>query len=550
MNDDPQIRSLLGEAFRSSELFLLFGVVLAGLALGRVSVRGVKLGVAGVLFAGLGFGAWLSEPEQPLRLAPTLRDIGLVLFVYLVGLSSGPGFFRAWRQGGQRASALVLGALLAGAALAFFGARGLGIAPGYMVGIFTGALTNTPALAAATETLQGTPFATQPAVGYSLTYPLGVLGPLLLFRLAARRQADRLRAEAADRGDDAPTALVTANFRITNPAVVGRSIGELRVRDEMGVMISRLSHEGQTRVPTRFSVLTLGDVITVVGPAAAVAAAQIRFGELSARRLEGLRDDVDMRRILVSRRELAGRTVRELELERRFNAQITRLRRADLDILPSADMRLEIGDRLRVVAPRSQLKALGAYFGDSEKSLAEVDFVSLALGIVLGLVLGRVPLPAPTGAITLGIAGGPLVVALVLGRLGRSGPFVWTMPYESAVALRDFGLLLFLAGVGVSAGTSLRQLPGREGLGMVALGALVTLIPTLLVLRVLPRLAGGTLTGALGTCSGLQTQPATLAAAYELSGRSDATYVAYAVVYPVAMIGKILIAQLLLLGIP
>lgn len=534
-------------AFWSNEILLLFSVVVLGLTLGRLSVRGVKLGVAGVLFAGLGFGAWLTTPDVPLRLAPALRDLGLVLFVYLVGLSSGPGFFRAWQQGGQRASALVLGSLVMGAALTYAAAHWLQLDPGFMVGIFTGALTNTPALAAATERLQGTPYATQPAVAYSLTYPVGVLGALLLLRLMARKRAAALQAEIAAREGSPETAIVAQNFRITNPAVAGRTIGELRVRDERGVVISRIKHDGVTKVPTQYTILAPNAVVTAVGPQAAVTAASAFFGERSEEHLETFREDVDMRRILVSRRDLAGRTLHELNLEHRFNAQVTRLRRADIDILPSNNMRIEAGDRLRVVAPRSQLKALSAFFGDSEKSLAEVDFVSLALGVVAGLLLARVPLPLPTGALTLGLAGGPLVVALVLGRLGRTGPLVWTVPYEPAAALRDFGLLLFLAGVGVSAGASLRVLPGLAGLAMVAVGAIVTLVVSSAVLLLAGPFARTSLTGALGTCCGMQTQPATLAAAYELSGRSDETYVAYAVVYPVAMIGKILIAQLLLL---
>ncbi|MDX2022820.1 MAG: TrkA C-terminal domain-containing protein [Deltaproteobacteria bacterium] len=547
MSDQIHLREVLANAFFSSELLLLFAVVLVGLALGRVSVRGFRLGVAGVLFAGLGLGAWLTEPQSPLRLATPLRDVGLVLFVYLVGLSSGPGFFRAWRQGGQRASALVLAALLTGATIAYLGGRWLGLDAGYVAGMFTGALTNTPALAAATERLQGTSLGTHPAIAYSLTYPLGVLGGLALLRLSARAKAVALKREIDERSSGAERQLLSANFRITRAAIAGRSIGDLRVRHDVGVVVSRWHHDGQTKVPTKFTVLNEGDIVTVVGSASALAAAEAYFGARSDEQLQMNREDVDMRRILVSRRDLVGCALRDLDLERRFNAQVTRLRRADLDMLPSPEVRLEIGDRLRVVAPCSRLKDVSAFFGDSEKSLAEVDFVSLALGILAGLVLARVPLPLPTGNVTLGIAGGPLIVALILGRAGRTGPFVWSMPYEATVALRELGLLLFLAGVGVGAGAALGNLPGTVGLSIVGLGAVITLVCSGLVLTVAPLFARTSITRSLGTCSGMQTQPATLAAAYEMSGRSEETYVAYAVVYPVAMIGKILIAQLLLM---
>ncbi len=542
-----QLHDILSAAFRSNELLLLFAVILAGLALGRITIKGVNLGVAGVLFAGLGLGAWLTNPDAPLRLAAPLRDIGLILFVYLVGLSSGPGFFRAWRAAGKRASALVLVALVAGATISFLGGKLLGLDSGFIAGIFTGALTNTPALAAVTERLQGTALASHPAVAYSLTYPIGVLGALLLFRLMARMNSKTLRKEIDERDGGALTLLASGNFCITNPELIGKPIGELRIRNVAGVVISRWSHAGQIKVPTKFTVLSLGDIVTAVGSAASVAAVESYFGARSEEHLESYREDVDMRRILVSKRSLVGKALHELDLERRFNAQITRLRRADLDILPSPDIRLEIGDRLRVVAPHSQIKDMTKFFGDSEKSLAEVDFISLALGILAGLLLGRMPLPFPTGILHLGIAGGPLIVALILGRVGRTGPFVWSMPYEATVALRELGLLLFLAGVGVGAGAALRNLDGRSGFAIIGLGAMVTLVTSGIVLALGRKLARTNVTGTLGTCSGMQTQPATLASAYELSGRSDETYIAYAVVYPVAMIGKILIAQLLLL---
>ncbi len=189
------LNQILSSAFRSNELLLLFAVILLGLALGRITVKGVNLGVAGVLFAGLGLGSWLTIPDAPLRLSAPLRDMGLVLFVYLVGLASGPGFFRAWRKAGKGASALVLLALVIGAMVSLLGGKLLGLDSGFIAGIFTGALTNTPALAAVTERLQGTPFASHPAVAYSLTYPIGVLGALLLFRILVRMNAANLGKE-------------------------------------------------------------------------------------------------------------------------------------------------------------------------------------------------------------------------------------------------------------------------------------------------------------------------------------------------------------------
>lgn len=535
----------LADLLAHNEL-LLFAVVLAiGVPLGRLSLFGMRLGVAGVLFSGLGVSALFAG--HPLKLDPVLRELGLVLFVYCIGLQSGPGFFRAWRERGLGANASVLLALVVAAAVAGLGGLALGLDRGQLTGVFCGALTNTPALAAATERLAGTPLADAAAIGYSVAYPFGVLGAILALRVYARlrRRAlerDLLTAEAAHE------ALVTADFRITNPAVDGHAIGELRVRDTVGVMVSRLRRGDEALVPNKYTVLRAGDVVAVVGPAVAMERALTFFGERSDERLEAERGRIDMRRILVSRRDIAGKRIGDLALGQRFGAQVTRLRRADLDILPSPDMRLELGDRIRVVAPTSRLAELTAFFGDSTRDLAQLDFVALALGLALGLVLAQVPMiPGPGGAMTLGIAGGPLIAALVLGRLGRTGPLVWSLPYEANTTLRDLGLLLFLAGVGVSAGGRLQTLPGDDAVAMLSLGVVITLLTSLVALAVLPRIARASVIGSLGATTGLQTQPATLAVAWDLARRSEEIYVSYAVTFPVAMIGKILAAQILVM---
>jgi putative transport protein len=536
----------LGELLAGQELLLLFLVILLGLLLGRLEFRGVRLGTAGVLFAGLGLSAWY-RPTHELVLAPELKEFGLVLFVYCVGLTGGPGFFSAWRRGGLRMNMAVLVALLVGACCAAVGGRLLGLNRGEIAGVFCGALTNTPALGAASERLAGTALASLPALTYSLTYPFGVLGALFLARLYANRQHAALSEELA-RHDSSASAIESATIEVTNAAVTGQSIGQLRVRNEVGVVISRLMRGSEESVPTKYTVLQPGDVITVVGVASARRAATRWLGKPAISRLHARRDRVDMRRVLVSKRELIGKTLAELELAERFNAQVTRLRRADLDLVPSDEMRVELGDRLRVVAPAERLPELARFLGDSERELADVDYVALALGLCAGLLLSHVSLPLSGSELELGNAGGPLLAALVLGRLGRTGSLVWAMPHEANLGLRELGLLLFLSGVGLSAGGKLAGVLSLQGALSVGLGAVVTLVTTLVVLLAMTRWARTGVVSALGAASGLQTQPATLAAAFELTRRNEQTYVAYAVVYPLAMIGKILLAQMLALA--
>lgn len=543
---DP-IRQIL----ERSEPLVLFLAIALGYLLGQVRVFGFQLGVAGVLFVGLAFGAWSREGGPPLTIAHQVTEIGLILFVYAVGLTSGPGFFASLRQRGLRFNLPIVVALLAGAATALLLGRAMGLSAEKIAGVYCGGLTNTPALAAVLQLVQSSApeRAADPTLGYSISYPFAVFGSLLAFGLVARLQSGRLRAEqeraaAAMSGE---RRVVAVNYEIANPALFGRAIGELRVQEQTGMVISRVRHDGKIFVPTKYTLLHEGDVITAVGTAADAERARAYFGRESREHLEFSRESIEMRRVLMSNRKLVGRTLEELELDRRFNAQVTRLRRADIDMVPSPDTTLELGDRLRVVMPRDKVGEVSRYFGDSERDIAELDYTAITLGLSLGVLIGLIPLPLPGGgSLSLGFAGGPLLAGLVLGKLGRSGPIVWNIPLEANHALRHIGLLFFLAGVGVAAGSRLLTALSTDGWLIFLLGALVTVVTTTLALLLLQGYGKTGVIATLGATAGMQTQPATLARAYELS-RSDEVYVAYATTYPVAMVGKILIAQLLVI---
>lgn len=526
-----------------SELLLLFATILAGLLLGRISLGGLKLGIAGVLFAGLGLSLVASRYGVELRLAPELKEVGLVLFVYSVGLTSAPGFFTAFQKTGVSYNLAMLAALAAAAGTVAVASRVFTLGPGISAGLFAGALTNTPALAAASDRLAGTVHELEPVLAYSITYPFGVVGGLLSFRLYWSLTARKLAGKSHHEKVVVP--IESAVCRVENEPAMGHAIGELKVRDTLGVVISRVQRGEETTVPTKYTLLTKGDVLTIVGEADAVTRAIEFFGSRMDEVVPPGERQVDMRRILVSKRKFAGRTLAQLHLAERFHAQATRLRRADVDLVPTSDTRLQVGDRLRIVAPRENMKAIATYFGDSERELATVDFVALALGIALGLLVAKIPFPLFGTTLSLGIAGGPLLVALLLGYVGRAGPLTFSIPYETNAALRELGILLFLAGVGVTAGGSLTNVALGEALVVFGVGALVTLSAVLVSLLGLRTFAKADDIAAIGATSGLQTQPANLAAAYELVGRREEIYVAYAITYPVAMIGKILIAQLL-----
>lgn len=539
------------EIIKNSEPLLLFLVIGIGFLLGQVRIKSFKLGVAGVLFAGLFFGGWRPEGTEPFSIAHQIMQVGLILFVYTVGLTSGAGFFSSFKKSGFRFNIALVISLVIGAAVTLIVGILANFEIGQIAGVYCGGLTNTPALAAVTEfmTNSGIGDVRDPAVGYSMTYPFGILGGMLAFQIFAwiYRKPAREEKAKADLIAKERSNLISADFKITNPEIIGKAIGQLRIQEKTGLIISRFCHAKNTGVPTKYSVLNEGDIVNVVGTRGSINKAEQFFGKKSMKHLENLGGSVTMRRILISRKDLSGKTIQQLELDRLFNAQITRLRRADVDIVPDYTTAIKIGDRVRVVMPADKASEIAEFFGDSERSIFDLDYVALTLGISLGVLLGMVPIPIPGGSyVSLGFAGGPLVAGLVLGNLGRTGPLVWSIPGESNQALQHIGLLFFLAAVGVMAGSRFFQALSGVGYQLTLLGFLTTTITTSLTLLFIRYFGKATIIETIGATSGMQTQPATLARAYEMSG-SDDTYVAYATVYPMAMVGKILIAQLLVI---
>jgi putative transport protein len=380
-----------------------------------------------------------------------------------------------------------------------------------------------------------------PVLGYSVAYPVGVIVALLCFELA--RRLWRVTHEPAH---DAPEPGV-CEFVVRNPGVMGRTIREVMdLNPDAAFVISRIRKEGHVDIARADTLLTEGDVVAVVGDEQALQRAASIFGAASASHIAMDRSELDYRRVFVSRPDIVGRRIRELDLANRLSAIITRLRRGDVDIVPDEETRLEYGDRVRVLTRRANFPAVAKFFGDSVRGAAEMHVGSLALGMVLGVMVGMLPIPlGGDRTVRLGLAGGSLLVSLVLGRLERTGGISWAMPVPANLTLRQIGLLLFLAGMGTRAGYSFLDTLRHNGPQLLLAGALVTFVVTLATLMVGRYLLGMRFDSLLGLASGVQTQPACLAYADALA-RSDAPSVAYAAVFPTAMMVKILVAQLLL----
>jgi putative transport protein len=532
-------------------LLTLAIVAALGYAVGQIRIAGTSLGVAAVLFVGLFFGA--IDPR--LKLPDIIYLIGLVVFVYMIGLSSGPTFFRSLRRQGVRDNLLCVGMLLAGAALLVVLQRVLGMRPALVAGMFAGSFTNTPALASILDYIRSSATAgreqllAEPVVGYSATYIIGVIGPMLAMLVARRiwhvdyaREADTLRAEGfiSDR-------IVQRTVRITHDEITRKPVEQLTMANQWDVVFGRVQRHDRLMLASGQTSFEPGDVVSVIGSATTLDRVTAALGEPVAERLDSDRHELDNRRIFVSDPRVAGQRIKDLHLMERFGAVVTRVRRGDSDELAHGDTILELGDRVRVVATPEQMDAVSSFFGDSYRAISEVNILTLSIGLTLGLLIGLIPITLPGGVrFSLGYAGGPLLVALILSTLARTGPFVWTLPYSANLTLRQIGLILFLAGIGTRAGSALlTTFTSGNGLEIVLIGAVATCTVMLMALWIGYKLLRIPMSILIGMAAGMQTHPALLSFASEQTG-NDVPTIGYTSVYPVAIIVKIIIAQLML----
>ena len=517
---------------------LLLCVLLAGGSIiGTVSVRRFSLGPAAVLFLALALSAY----DDRLKLPAVLGALGLVLFAYTIGVTAGPSFAASLRTGGRAIVGVVL-LLVAAAGATILVGHLAGLSGPVLSGVYAGALTNTPALAASVEQLSSD----QPVVGYSVTYLGGVLGMLIAAGFALR-----VRPRAGDTDPSRPaTTLERGTVRIDVDGLP--DLDGLAARYDHHVVFSRLmtgDEPGHPGTLDRASATTRparGDILTVVGDASTVARVVADLGHASTVPLVLDRAEVDFRRVAVSNRRVAGHTVGELALPERFSASATRVRRGDVDLLATDDLVLALGDRVRLVAAPDSLAKAADYLGDSERGASDLNPVGLFLGLGLGVLVGLVRVPLPGGStVSLGLAGGTLLVGLALGRLQRTGPVLWSLPHSVSSTLGQFGMLCFLATAGSNAGAALATaLASDLGPRLLATGAAVTVVTALglIVGAQFMHTYGETLAGVV---AGTQTQPAVLAYANDLSDADPRVNLGYALVYPVAMIVKVLLAPVL-----
>ncbi len=546
------------ELLATQPAVLLFTVIGLGYFLGNLKIGGFRLGIAAVLFVGLAFGA--ADPR--FAIPEVIYVLGLIVFVYTVGLQSGPIFFNLFRRQWLKITSLALLSTVTAAAVTLAAAKALHISAPVASGLFCGSLTNTPALAAAVEALRNHLAGTAidetakrlvldgPTVGYSVAYPLGVAGLIVVMQLVTRflridlpserRRAMRSNGTASDE-------LQSCEVRVTNSQLIGKTYGEAMLNEVTGIVFTRIKRGPDVDLVVPERILEAGDVLVGVGSFEAVRRAELMIGPLVQERVESLSPGIEYRDLLVLDRKIAGTAAAGLSDSVGHPVIVSRIRRGGVQITPHADTILEFGDQVRIVTHKNFLERATQVVGNSIKDYSEADFLSFSFGMILGVLLGTVPIPLPGGQrVALGFAGGPLVVALILGRLGRTGPIVWTMPPNANLTIRQLGILFFLAGVGTRAGGSFVHTFQHQGLALLLTGAGVTLLSSLLVVLLAYRFLGYDMISTFGLVAGVHTQPAALAFANAHTG-SDHPNVSYAAVYPIALIAKIILAQVLVL---
>ncbi len=546
------LTSLFTQESVARTVVLLAAAGAAGTAFGKLKVRGVGLGVAGVLFAGLVLGHLKLAPNH--EVLDFVREFGLILFVYTLGLQIGPGFFSSLRERGLALNLFAASIVLGGSAIAallIFTHR-MPLPAG--IGLLSGATTNTPSLAAAGEAFKqmgAAPDATAiQGLAYAVAYPFGILG-IIIAMVAVRKI---FRVDVAREVREAETALrptapppTGRSLEVRNANLVGRRIDAIPSLRGSHVVVSRFSRAGIVDVARPETELALGDVLHVVGPEDEVDALRVVVGAEAGVDLKSVPGRVSNRRLLVTKTAVLGKPLGDLDVLAQHSVVITRVTRNALEFSPRPGFKLQFGDILMAVGEEPGIDAVAAAVGNSTKALDHPHPIPFFLGIALGVIVGSIPLAIPglPAAVKLGLAGGPLLVAIFLSRLANTGSLVWHLPPSANFMLREMGITLFLAAVGMKSGERfVHVLLGGDGLTWLAYGALVTIVPLLAVgilARAWKKINYAELCGLL---SGSMTDPPALAFSQQSTG-SDAPAVSYAAVYPLVMLLRVFTAQLL-----
>lgn len=550
-----------GNESLAAAVMLYSFVIFAGIYLGKIKVLGVSLGVTLVLFVGILMGHF-GYSVQP-DILHFLRDFGLILFIFSIGMQVGPSFFSSFKEGGVRMNMLAVGGVLMSAVIAvaiYFiqgGANGITSLP-EMVGIMSGAVTNTPGLGAAQQTVlqinsAAGDISQQMSMGYAAAYPLGVVGIIVslilikkIFRIDVQKEIDEVEEEK----NDSQLAPHVVTYKVTNELMAGLDIAKIHTIINANFVISRIEKpDGTIRIPKSEDLLEMGDLVLIVCSIQDEEVFNRFIGPKVEKKWEMVQGPVVSKKILVTKTEYNGVKLGSLRLRMGYKLNVTRVNRAGVDLLATANLRLQIGDRLTVVGKPEDIERLGNKLGNSLKRLNEPNLFTMFIGIFLGIIVGSIPfyLPGMSVPMKLGLAGGPLIVAILISAYGTKFHLVTYTNSSANMLLREIGICLFLASVGIAAGKDFAATVFNiRGAMWVGYGLIITMIPLLVVGIIARWKYKMNYLAIIGMLSGNYTDPPALAYANKVAN-NDAPAVAYSTVYPLTMFMRVIVAQLLIL---
>ena len=532
-------------------------VAVVGLFIGNVKFRGIGLGIGGVLFGGIIVGHFVSQAGMTLSsdMLHVIQEFGLILFVYTIGIQVGPGFFASLRVSGLRLNLFAVLIVIIGGLVTAILHKLFDIPLPVVLGIFSGAVTNTPALGAGQQILRdlGTPMemVDQMGMSYAMAYPFGICGILftmwmlrVIFRVNVETEAQQHESSRTNGG----ALIKTINIRVENPNLHDLAIKDVPILNGDKIICSRLKREETLKVPSPDTIIQLGDLLHLVGQPADLHNAQLVIGQEVDTSLSTKGTDLRVERVVVTNENVLGKRIRDLHFKERYDVVISRLNRAGVELVASGDISLPFGDILNLVGRPSAIDAVANVLGNAQQKLQQVQMLPVFIGIGLGVLLGSIPVFVPgfPAALKLGLAGGPLIMALILGRIGSIGKLYWFMPPSANLALRELGIVLFLSVVGLkSGGDFVNTLVNGEGLSWIGYGALITAVPLITVGILARMLAKMNYLTMCGMLAGSMTDPPALAFANNLHPTSGAAALSYATVYPLVMFLRIITPQLL-----
>ena len=544
--------TLCSSYLSTSNTILLYAIIISlGVFLGKFKIRGISLGITWVLFVGI-FAGHLGFKIEPNTLH-FIKDFGLILFVFCIGLQVGPSFFSSFKQGGITLNMLAMGIVFLNiiVALALYYIDGSIELP-MIVGVLYGAVTNTPGLGAANEALSQLNYSGDPiSLGYACAYPLGIAGAILAIiaiRYICRINTDK-EEEYLKTHDKDGELLTVLRLEICNDAIISKTLKEITQLTKYHFICSRICQQGIISKPDACTILHQGDFVTVVCKEEDIDAITKLFGKESDFNWDNENSPMISRRILITKSEINGKRLKDLHLSNIYNIIVTRVNRSGVDLFADPNLELQIGDRVTVVGKKESIDQVAKLLGNELKKLDTPNIITIFVGIFLGILVGSIPLkfPGMPTPVKLGLAGGPLIIAILIGRFGYKMKLITYTTVSANLMLREIGIALFLASVGIDAGDSfLHTIIEGDGLLYVAYGAIITIIP-LLIIGLLGRYVYHiNYFSLMGLISGATTNPAALAFSSQTSN-NDKPAVAYSTVYPLTMFLRIISGQVILL---